>query len=120
MRSGIEAEAGDIEQAGDIEEHIGEEADGATEIGVTDVAGATCSDGPIDLIVGSIASMDVHTGRRVARPFPAGGGRATAVGGGDLGDLARDEKISILPFETKSAGAEGRITVACPKPDALW
>jgi hypothetical protein len=76
MRSGIEAEAGDIEQAGDVEEHIGEEAVGATEIGVTDVAGATCSDGPIDLIVGSIVFMVVLTARRVARPTTAGrGGR---------------------------------------------
>ena len=89
MQSGIEAEAGHIEEAGDIEEDIGDEADGATD-GGTGVAGATCSDGPIDLIGGSIASMDVLTGRRVARPGPAGGGRAAPIGGGDLGDLARD------------------------------
>ena len=93
MQSGIEAEAGDIEEAGDIKEDIGDEADGATEVGGTGVAGATCPDGPIDLIGGSIASMDVLTGRRVARLFPAGGGRAPAVGGGDLGDLARDGKL---------------------------
>jgi hypothetical protein len=88
MQSGIEAEAGDIEEAGDIKEDIGDEADGATEVGGTGVAGATCPDGPIDLIGGSIASMDVLTGRRVARPGPAGGGRAAPIGGGDLGDLA--------------------------------
>jgi hypothetical protein len=91
MQSGIEAEAGHIEEAGDIEEDIGDEADGATD-GGTGVAGATCSDGPIDLIGGSIASMDVLTGRRVARPGPAGGGRAAPIGGGDLGDVACDEK----------------------------
>ena len=87
MQSGIEAEAGDIE------EDIGDEADGATEVGGTGVAGGTCPDGPIDLIAGSIASMDVLTGRRVARPFPAGGGRAAPIGGGDLGDLAREGKM---------------------------
>jgi hypothetical protein len=85
MQSGIEAEAGDIEEAGDIKEDIGDEADGATEVGGTGVAGATCPDGPIDLIGGSIASMDVLTGRQVARPGPAGGGRAAPIGGGDLG-----------------------------------
>ena len=87
MQSGIEAEAGDIE------EDIGDEADGATEVGGTGVAGATCPDGPIDLIGGSIASMDVLTGRRVAHPGPAGGGRAAPIGGGDLGDLAREGKM---------------------------
>jgi hypothetical protein len=93
MQSGIEAKAGDIEEAGDIKEDIGDEADGATEVGGTGVAGATCPDGPIDLIGGSIASMDVLTGRQVARPGPAGGGRAAPIGGGDLGDLARDGKL---------------------------
>jgi hypothetical protein len=92
MQSGIEAEAGDIEEAGGIEEDIGAEADGATEVGGTGVAGATCPDGPIDLIGGSIASMDVLTGRRVARPIPAGGGRAPPVGGGDLGDARQGWK----------------------------
>jgi hypothetical protein len=84
MQSGIEAEAGDIE------EDIGDEADGATEVGGTGVAGGTRPDGPIELIAGS---MDVLTGRRVARPGPAGGGRAAPIGGGDLGDLARDRKL---------------------------
>jgi hypothetical protein len=84
MQSGIEAEAGDIE------EDIGDEADGATEVGGTGVAGGTCPDGPIELIAGS---MDVLTGRRVARLFPAGGGRAAPIGAGDLGDLARDGEL---------------------------
>jgi hypothetical protein len=114
MQSGIEAEAGHIEEAGDIEEDIGDEADGATD-GGTGVAGATCSDGPIDLIGGSIASMDVLTGRRVARPGPAGGGPAAPIGGGDLGDLARGSARP-FPFETKSAGASGRFSL--PTPDA--
>ena len=80
MQSGIEVEAGDIAES------IGDEADGATEVGGT-------ADGPIDLIAGSIACMDVLTDRRVARPGPAGGGRAAPIGGGDLGDLARDRKL---------------------------
>ena len=111
MQSGIEVEAGDIEAARDIEEDIGDEADGAID-GGTGVAGATCPDGPIDLIGGSIASMDVLTGRRVARPFPAGGGRAAPIGGGDLGDLAGDGKIldpSLL--KPKAPGRRGRISL---------
>jgi hypothetical protein len=80
MQSCIEAEAGDIADS------IGDQADGATEVGGT-------ADGPIDLIAGSIACMDVLTDRRVARPGRAGGGRAAPIGGGDLGDLARDGNL---------------------------
>jgi hypothetical protein len=78
MQSDIEAEAGNIDEEG-----IGDEADRATEAGDTGGARAICSDGPLDLTTGSIASMDVLTGRRVARPGPAGGGRAAPIGGGE-------------------------------------
>jgi hypothetical protein len=59
MGSAIKAEAGDIAES------IGDEADGATEVGGT-------ADGPIDLIAGSIACMDVLTDHRVARLTTAG------------------------------------------------
>jgi hypothetical protein len=73
MQSGIETEAGDIAES------IGDVADGATEVGGTGATGVTGANGPIDLIAGSTACMDVLTGRRVARPTTAGTGGQVSV-----------------------------------------
>jgi hypothetical protein len=78
------------------------------------VAGATCEDGPIDLIAGSIACMDVLTGRRVVRPTTVGTGGPELGGTGVAGATGAHGPIDLIAGSIACTDVLTVRRVACP------